>query len=338
VIACGALAHELLAIVDLNGLSNVTIECLPASLHNRPKEIPDAVRARIERARRSERPGQHLRTLAPITPTHDELRVLRAEIDAHSSHITSVESDHDPIHDELRVLRADIDAHGSHITSVESDNDPVHDELRVQRADIDAHSSHITSVESDNDPVHDELRVLRADIDAHSSHITSVESDHDPIHDELRVLRADIDAHSSQFDSIFVAYADCGTGGLLQQVCAEEGVEMLSGAHCYEFFATAPRFAEIQDAEIGSFYLTDFLVRHFDRMVWNGLGLDRHPELLPMYFGNYTRLVYLAQTNDPELLAAAEVAAERLGLTMLVEHTAYGELETTMVELTGRHA
>jgi len=259
VIACGALAHELLAIVDLNGLSNVTIECLPASLHNRPKEIPDAVRARIERARRSERPGQHLPAPATTSPTHD-------------------------------------------------------------------------------DPIHDELRVQRADIDAHSSHITSVESDHDPVHDELRVLRADIDAHSSQFDSIFVAYADCGTGGLLQQVCAEEGVEMLSGAHCYEFFATAPRFAEIQDAEIGSFYLTDFLVRHFDRMVWNGLGLDRHPELLPMYFGNYTRLVYLAQTNDPELLAAAEVAAERLGLTMLVEHTAYGELETTMVELTGRHA
>lgn len=231
VIACGALAHELLAIVDINGLTNVTIECLPASLHNRPKEIPDAVRARIQRAKRSERPGQRRPTPA--------------------------------------------------------------------------------------------------------SQITNIEPDHDPVNDELRVLDADIDADSSPFDSIFVAYADCGTGGLLQQVCGEEGVEMLSGAHCYEFFATAPRFAEIQDAEIGSFYLTDFLVRHFDRMVWNGLGLDRHPELLPMYFGNYTRLVYLAQTDDPALLAAAEVAADRLGLTMLVERTAYGELETTMVEVTG---
>ena len=138
---------------------------------------------------------------------------------------------------------------------------------------------------------------------------------------------------AGEYDSIFVAYADCGTGGLLQQVWAEEGVEMLDGAHCYQFFATAPRFDEIQDAEIGSFYLTDFLVRHFERMVWQGLGLDRHPELLPMYFGNYTRLVYLAQTDDPELLEGAAAAAERLGLTMIVERTGYGELSTAMVRL-----
>ena len=103
---------------------------------------------------------------------------------------------------------------------------------------------------------------------------------------------------------------------------------MLAGAHCYEFFATAPRFAEIQDAEIGSFYLTDFLARHFERMVWQGLGLDRHPELLPMYFGNYTRLVYL-ETDRRRRPARPRRGRcrRRLGLTMLVERTGYGELD-----------
>ncbi len=217
VIACGALARELLAIIELNGLDNVTIECLPASLHNRPKEIPDAVRARIHRARQP---------LLAHPPRDDG---------------------------------------GS--------DDAVDGEALIGEV-------------------------------------------------------------ADRYESIFVAYADCGTGGLLEKVCEEEGVEMLAGAHCYEFFATAPRFAEIQDAEIGSFYLTDFLARHFERMVWKGLGLDRHPELLPMYFGNYTRLVYLAQTDDPELLALAQAGADRLGLTMLVERTGYGELEETMVEIT----
>ncbi|MGA9278188.1 DUF1638 domain-containing protein, partial [Ilumatobacter sp.] len=199
----------------MNGLDGVTIECLPASLHNRPKEIPELVRAHIRRARDTE----------AGTATHFEPGI-----------------------------------------------DPVDDPSLLGE-------------------------------------------------------------QAAKYDSIFVAYADCGTGGLLQKVCAEEGVEMLDGAHCYQFFATAPRFAEIQDSEIGSFYLTDFLVRHFDRMVWQGLGLDRHPELLPMYFGNYTRVVYLAQTDDPSLLAAAEVAAERLGLTMVLERTGYGELEPAMVQL-----
>ena len=152
---------------------------------------------------------------------------------------------------------------------------------------------------------------------------------------DVRVTATGRSADTSPFERIFVAYADCGTGGLLRRVCDEEGVEMLDGAHCYQFFATAPRFDEIQDAEIGSFYLTDFLVRHFERMVWNGLGLDRHPELLPMYFGNYTRLVYLAQTDDPELLTAAESAAAKLGLDMVVERTGYGELEPAMVQLSG---
>ncbi len=224
VIVCGALAHELKAITEMNRLGNVTVECLPAALHNRPEEIPEAVRGRIRRARGGEAERDGAEDLAGADLVDGEVRVTHAE--------------------------------GS-----------------VGRA---------------------------------------------------------------HFDQVFIGYADCGTGGRLAQVCAEEGVEMLSGAHCYEFFATAPRFAEIQDHEIGSFYLTDFLVKHFDRLIWQGLGIERHPELLPMYFGNYTRLVYLAQTDDPGLVERAEAAAERLGVSMIVERTGYGALESTLVEIAGR--
>ncbi len=189
VIACGALAHEMKAIVALDRLDGVRVECLPARLHNRPSEIPGAVRDRIRRAR--------------------------------------------------------------------------------QRG----------------------------------------------------------------HEQVLVGYADCGTGGRLATVCEEEGVPMLEGAHCYEFFATSPEFARIQDAEIGSFYLTDFLVRHFDRMVWSGLALDRHPELLTSYFGNYTRCVYLAQTDDEDLRTRARAAASRLGLDLLIQPTGYGDLSTTVVRV-----
>ncbi len=224
VIACGALARELLVITEANGLDNVTIECLPAALHNRPSEIPDAVRARIRRAR-----------AAPDAPP----------------------------------------------------------------AGVDL---------------------------AHA----------DLVDGEVRVDTAGTGAHGGHFDRILIGYADCGTGGLLDRVCDEEGVERLPGAHCYQFFATAERFERLQDHELGSFYLTDFLVKHFDRLVWHGLGIDEHPELLPMYFGNYTRLVYLAQVDDPALVELAEAAAARLGLTLTVERTAYGELESTVVEFTRR--
>lgn len=195
VIACGALARELLDIARLNELDGLSVECLPAALHNRPKEIPDAVRRRIRRARQDR-----------------------------------------------------------------------------------------------------------------------------------------------SADRILIGYADCGTGGLLATVCEEEGVEMLAGAHCYEFFATSEHFAELQDAEVGSFYLTDFLLRHFDRLVWEGLGLDRHPELLDSYFGNYTRVVYLAQSDDEELRAAAERAATRLGMDLTVERTTYGDLQPAVVSFARRPA
>ncbi len=139
-------------------------------------------------------------------------------------------------------------------------------------------------------------------------------------------VRVKIREERPRFERIFVLYGDCGTGGLLDEVLAEEGVERIAGAHCYEFFATTPIFNEMADAEPASFYLTDFLVRHFDRLVWKGLGIDRHPELLPLYFGNYRRLVYLAQTDAPELGAKAKAAAERLGLAYEYRFTGYGDL------------
>ncbi len=139
-------------------------------------------------------------------------------------------------------------------------------------------------------------------------------------------VRAKIREERAHFDRMLVLYGDCGTGGALDEVLAEEGVERIAGAHCYEFFATTPVFTEMADAEPASFYLTDFLVRHFDRLVWKGLGIDRHPELLPLYFGNYRKLIYLAQTDAPELRAKAKKAAERLGLVYEYRFTGYGDL------------
>ncbi len=120
-------------------------------------------------------------------------------------------------------------------------------------------------------------------------------------------------ARAQGYDRIFVAYADCGTGGMLDKVLDAEGIARLEGAHCYEVYAGRAAFASLHDAEPGTFYLTDYLVRNFERLVVRGLGLDRHPELLPVYFGNYRRLVYLAQSDDTELTAIAFAAAERLG-------------------------
>ncbi len=182
-IACGALAREVLALTEANGWRHMALACLPAKLHNRPERIPEAVRDRVRRAR------------------------------------------------------------------------------------------------------------------------------------------------TEGYERIFVLYADCGTGGLLDRVCAEEGVERIPGPHCYAFFDGVERFAERAEAgEITAFYLTDFLARQFDALVWRGMGLDRHPELLPMYFGHYERLVYLAQTDDPALDAAARRAAGRLGLAYERRFTGYGDL------------
>jgi hypothetical protein len=149
-------------------------------------------------------------------------------------------------------------------------------------------------------------------------------------------VRAAIRAERDRFDRIFVLYGDCGTGGLLDGVLAEEGVERIAGAHCYEFFTGTREFAQLADEEPASFFLTDFLVRHFERLIIKGLGIDRHPQLLPMYFGNYKRVVYLAQTHVPKQIAAAKAAAERLGLAFEYRLTGYGDMDTAIVAASRR--
>jgi len=135
------------------------------------------------------------------------------------------------------------------------------------------------------------------------------------------------------YDTIFVVYADCGTGGLLQAKCAELGVEMVEGPHCYSFFEGNEAFAAHAEDETTAFYLTDFLVRQFDAFVWKPMGLDRHPELRDMLFGNYEKLVYQAQTDDSALDVRAEEAARRLGLAYERRFTGYGDLETALKRL-----
>ena len=126
-------------------------------------------------------------------------------------------------------------------------------------------------------------------------------------------LRDMIRQFKDEYEQIFVAYADCGTGGDIDRVLEEEGIERLPGAHCYQFFAGAERFAALSEQEPGTFYLTDFLARHFERFVVRPLRLDEHPELRDAYFGNYKRVVFLSQTRDEALLHAARKAAGRSG-------------------------
>ena len=143
-------------------------------------------------------------------------------------------------------------------------------------------------------------------------------------------VKAKILANRKDYSSIFVAYGDCGTGGLLDAVLQGEQVERIPGAHCYEFFAGSEAFEALTEKELGTFYLTDFLLEHFERLVVRGLGLDRHPSLLATLFGNYRKLVYLAQVPDAGRMAAARSAAERLGLTFDYLVTGYGGLEHSL--------
>lgn len=145
-------------------------------------------------------------------------------------------------------------------------------------------------------------------------------------------VKAAVEQHRDHYETIFVVYADCGTGGQLFDLCKNLGVEMVEGPHCYSFFEGTAAFAEHQD-EITAFYLTDFLVRQFDAFVWKMLGLDRHPELRDVYFGNYEKLVYQAQTDDPALTAKAKACADRLGLKFERRFTGYGDLTTALARL-----
>ncbi len=141
-------------------------------------------------------------------------------------------------------------------------------------------------------------------------------------------LREKIAQHRNEYNNIFVAYADCGSGGEIDRVLEDENIERLPGAHCYSFFAGEQRFKEISEQELGSFYLTDFLAKHFERLVIKGLKLDQHPELRDQYFGNYTRVVYLSQEGNPSLRSLAKNAALFLGLDFEHEHCGYGDLQT----------
>ncbi|TIN30023.1 MAG: DUF1638 domain-containing protein [Mesorhizobium sp.] len=137
-------------------------------------------------------------------------------------------------------------------------------------------------------------------------------------------------AKAEGYINIFVGYADCGTGGLLDRICEKHGVERMAGPHCFAFYQGMEAYAKIADDDMMSFYMTDFLCRQFDAFFMKPLGLDKHPELIKDYFGNYEKLIYLAQTNDPELDNVAEKAAKMLGLVYERRATGYGDLTAGM--------
>ena len=146
-------------------------------------------------------------------------------------------------------------------------------------------------------------------------------------------VREEIRAHRDRYQKIFVVYADCGTGGALDTVLREEAVERLPGAHCYEFLATPKVFAELSEAEPGTFYLTDFLLRHFERLVIRTLGIDRHPELAAEYFRHYKKLVYLSQSETPGAIERARQIADSFGFAFEYRFTGYGDLGTRLTAL-----
>ncbi|MGR3759172.1 DUF1638 domain-containing protein [Roseobacteraceae bacterium NS-SX3] len=147
----------------------------------------------------------------------------------------------------------------------------------------------------------------------------------------IEAVEGAVAKHSKAYDQIYVVYADCGTGGGLERKCAELGVEMVPGPHCYSFFESNATFAERAEAgEVTAFYLTDFLVKQFDAFVWRPMGLDKNPELRDMIFGNYTKLVYLSQTENPALVEKARDCAARMGLAFEHRHTGYGDLEPVL--------
>ena len=151
-------------------------------------------------------------------------------------------------------------------------------------------------------------------------------------------VRSSIEAAQQRGAEVFVAYGDCGTGGELDRLLEEKSVTRIAGAHCYQFFAGQQTFEAIQEQELGTFYLTDFLARHFDRLVIRGLGLDKKPALIPMFFGNYKKLMYLAQTEDIELQKAAQQAATSLGLEYDYYYTGMGDMAPAIVQFVESNA
>lgn len=180
------------------------------------------------------------------------------------------------------------------------------------------------------------VRELRAVLDQLDDVDVSVDYLPAPLHNRPERIPEGVEASLAgrvdRFDHVLVGYADCGTGGRLDALLATLGptVTRLPGAHCYEFFAGAAAFAALHDEEPGTFYLTDYLARHVDPLVFGALGLDRHPELRDAYFGNYRRLCLLSQTDDADLLAAAQRAAERLQLEFIHRPTGLAPFATAV--------
>jgi hypothetical protein len=150
-------------------------------------------------------------------------------------------------------------------------------------------------------------------------------------------MRAKIRANRAAYDEILCLYGDCGTGGELDRVLLEEGVRRIDGAHCYAFYAGEEAFSAMAEEEPGTFYLTDFLVRHFDALIIKGLGLDRFPQLRDDYFGNYRRVVHLAQFDDPGAGAKAKAAADRLGLAYERRFTGLSGIRAFLDSATGEN-
>ncbi len=148
-------------------------------------------------------------------------------------------------------------------------------------------------------------------------------------------LREKIRSNRNAYKSIFVLYGDCGTGGQLDAMLLEEGVERINGPHCYSFYSGNAAFAARGDEDMRCFFLTDYLARHFDKLMWQGLGLDKHPELRDDYFQHYEKVVYLAQVRDADLERKAEAAAVKLGLAYEYRFTGYGELESDLMKHQG---
>ena len=146
-------------------------------------------------------------------------------------------------------------------------------------------------------------------------------------------LREKLHALRPRYEKLVVVYGDCGTTGKLEPLLEEVGAVRLRGPHCYEMYAGAAHFEDIAQKRPGTFYLTDWLVRSFDRAVVVGLGLDRHPELKEMYFGNYEAVLFLRQVPDPRLAQKAREIAAYLELPLEIEDVGLGELEDRLAAL-----
>ena len=140
-------------------------------------------------------------------------------------------------------------------------------------------------------------------------------------------IKETIESNLKEYSKIFLAYADCGTGGLIDSMLKNYDIERLEGAHCYEFYAGSRLFKDLSDREIGTFYLTDFLVKNFKRLVIDGLGISKHPSLKDEYFKNYKNIVYLAQKHDNDLELKAKDCANYLNLEYSVHYTGLDNFE-----------